>query len=300
MSRLLLIFVDGVGLAPASDHNPLATVATPALHRLLGGALTRERVGWADGVALAALDARLGVPGRPQSVTGQASLLTGVNAAAIAGRHVTGFVGAAVRRLLTAGNLFSRARRRGLPTCFANAYAPLPPGRRRPPSVTTVATAAAGLERLSVDDLAAGRAVTWDVSRRRFARATGLDLSPVEPVEAGRHLGRLALDHRLTVFETFLTDLAGHGRGVSAEEAVAAVDGLLGGVLEARAAAPAGRRLTVLLTSDHGNLEDARSRLHTLNPVPLLAVGPRARDFSRLSSILAVTPRILEASNAPS
>ena len=75
--------------------------------------------------------------------------------------------------------------------------------------------------------------------------------------------------------------------------AVRRIDGLIAGYLDG---APAGA--TLILTSDHGNIEDSTSRSHTRNPVPLLAVGPLAAEFSNLSSILDVTPRILDCLNA--
>jgi phosphopentomutase len=50
------------------------------------------------------------------------------------------------------------------------------------------------------------------------------------------------------------------------------VDGLLGGLFEAR---PEGA--TVVVCSDHGNIEDSAFKGHTTNPVPLLVVGPGAR-----------------------
>ena len=40
--RILLLFVDGVGLAPATESNPLATIAMPTLTALLGGPLTQK------------------------------------------------------------------------------------------------------------------------------------------------------------------------------------------------------------------------------------------------------------------
>ena len=52
--------------------------------------------------------------------------------------------------------------------------------------------------------------------------------------------------------------------------------------------------LTVLLTSDHGNLEDATSTSHTANPVPLLAVGPESAAFAGLDRLDQVAPRLLE------
>jgi phosphopentomutase len=61
------------------------------------------------------------------------------------------------------------------------------------------------------------------------------------------------------------------------------VDGLLGGLLKARPP-----EATVVLCSDHGNLEDNRSKAHTTNPVPLLVVGPAVRDSS-WNSVRAIT-----------
>ena len=55
-------------------------------------------------------------------------------------------------------------------------------------------------------------------------------------------------------------------------------------------------RQTVIITSDHGNIEDAATRSHTLNPVATLAFGP-ARDFvsSRVHVLTDITPAIVEA-----
>ena len=90
------------------------------------------------------------------------------------------------------------------------------------------------------------------------------------------------------MFETFLTDLAAHGRlAMSPAEAIARVEGLLAGLT---AAAP--DDLTVLVTSDHGNIEDSSTRLHTRNPVPLLAAGPAAERFAELGSIAEVAPAV--------
>lgn len=291
--RLLLVFVDGVGLAPAGPGNPLSTAAAPTLEGWLGGPLVAERVGRSSGAVLAGLDATMGVAGLPQSATGQTALFTGVNAARHVGRHVSAFPGPRLRRLIRRHGLLGRLRAAGHDVTFANAYSEpylarlrARTGRR---SVTTCLAQYAGLELRREDDLAAGRAVTWDISRELFATRAGAAVPPVDPVEAGRHLASLASRHRFTLFETFLTDLAGHRRlGLTPAAAIARLDGLLAGVA---AAAPAG--LTVLLTSDHGNLEDAGSRLHSRNPVPLLAVGPAARRFAGLASIVEVTPAVV-------
>jgi hypothetical protein len=299
VGRYLLLFVDGVGLAPAADDNPLARVPMPALSALAGGPLTVERAGvGGEGWRLAALDTTLGVPGLPQSATGQTALFTGRNAPAILGRHVPALPGPRLAALLAESSLLRRATLAGLRATFANPFSPRyfeeVAARRRRHSATTLAALAAERPLRDLADLAAGRAVAWDVTRSTFhEHAPGTTVIAAET--AGRHLAALAAEHDLTLWETFMTDLAGHGRrGWTAAEALARLDGLWAGLL---AALPAD--LTVLLTSDHGNLEEAAHTSHTRNPVPLLAVGPDAGAFADLSRIDEVTPRLLARLGVP-
>jgi 2,3-bisphosphoglycerate-independent phosphoglycerate mutase len=291
--RYLLLFVDGIGLAPASEDNPFATIATPALSALLGGAMTTERIGAGPGWRLAALDATLGIDGLPQSATGQTTLFTGVNAAQQLGRHVSAFPGPQLAAILSEWSLLRSVRALGLAGTFANPFTPryfeeVAAGRRKH-SATTLSALAAGRPLRTLGDLAAGRACTWDVTRERF-REYAPEAEPVAAAEAGRHLAGLAADYELVLWETFMTDLAGHlRRGWTAAEALERLDGLLAGVLAARS-----DETTVLLVSDHGNLEEASHGSHTRNPVPLLTIGPDAEAFADLRSIADVTPRLLE------
>ena len=120
--RILLIFVDGVGLAPATAGNPLEVEPSPHLDRLLGGGLTSERAQSGGELALGAIDATLGIPGLPQSATGQTALFTGENGAAALGRHVTGFVGPRLRNVIERRGIFRQLARAGVQGTFANAY----------------------------------------------------------------------------------------------------------------------------------------------------------------------------------
>jgi hypothetical protein len=301
MHRLLLLFADGVGLGAESSDNPFASGSTPALRALLGGPLSLARVQRRGELALAALDACLGVPGLPQSGTGQTTLFTGVNAQASLGRHVPALPGPRLRALIAEHSVLAALRREGHAVTFANAYtaeyaARLASGEARV-SATTAAVLAAGVPLRLLPELAAGRAVTWDVTGEHFARRAGEAVPVVTPEAAGASLARLAGEHALTLYETFLTDLAGHGRwGITPAEAVNRLDGLLAGVLAARPP-----ELTVLLTSDHGNVEEAAHHRHTRNPVPLLAVGPAAAAFADLARLDEVAPRMraLLARGAP-
>lgn len=292
-ARILFLFVDGVGLAPAGPTNPLATLPTPTLRGLLGGPLTLDAVQRRAELLLAAIDAGLGVPGKPQSATGQTALFTGANGAVLLGHHATAFPGPRLRALLAERSIFRRAAEAGKAVTFANPFPAsywraLAEGRRKA-SASTLALRAAGVRFRDLDDLRRGDAVSWDVRRDRFVAVVEPGLPLVTDAEAGRDLARLAGAHDLTLYETFATDLAGHDRyGLTVDDAVARVDGLLGGVLAHRPA-----DLTVLLTSDHGNVEDASHGVHTTNPVPLLAVGPQARAFDGVTSILEVGPRVL-------
>ena len=90
MTRVLMIFLDGVGIGRKdSSVNPLVGAHLPALRKLLGGEvplLGRRR--WSGPRAtLLPLDATLGVPGLPQSGTGQTALFTGMNAPKLIGKH---------------------------------------------------------------------------------------------------------------------------------------------------------------------------------------------------------------------
>jgi 2,3-bisphosphoglycerate-independent phosphoglycerate mutase len=49
----------------------------------------------------------------------------------------------------------------------------------------------------------------------------------------------------------------------------------------------------LVICSDHGNVEDASTKMHTTNPVPLLVVGPAANGFCEAVDITDVAPLIL-------
>ncbi len=289
---LLIVFLDGVGLGAADPAaNPLVRTPTPTLHGLLGGPLVLRGVVDRPGVLLVPTDATLGVPGLPQSATGQTALLCGVNAPAIAGRHVTAFPTQELRDLLARQSFFARARAAGARVALANAYSPeyfaAIASRRLRMAAVSYAAQAAGVRLRTLDDLISGRAVFHDLTNGRL-RQWGHDLPEVTPRASGRRLAAIAAEEDLTFFEFFLTDLAGHGRiPLTSDAVVAMVDELLAGVLER----PDG--MTVLITSDHGNIEDDRTTGHTTNPVPTLAIGPGREAFRSVTAITDVAHAIL-------
>jgi len=292
---MLFLFVDGVGLGdmdPAT--NPFVRGRTPTLRALLGQPLAgRDPVG-TDAATLLPLDARLGVSGLPQSATGQTALLTGENAPALLGRHVTAYPTPTLRTLLASRGVFVRLGEAGVSTALANAYTDAyfvaVASRRLRHAAVTLNALQAGVRIRGLEDLRAGQAVFHDLTNTGLRRH-GIDVPEVTPKDAGRQLAEISSTHAFTLFEFFQTDLAGHGRAGDPIEVVERLDALLGGILDAADL----RETLVLVTSDHGNLEDGGTRAHTLNPVPALLIGAGRRDLApRLRAITDVAPACVD------
>jgi phosphopentomutase len=68
-------------------------------------------------------------------------------------------------------------------------------------------------------------------------------------------------------------------------------DALLGGLLEDIDLSES----LLVLTSDHGNIEDLSTKTHTRNPVPCLAVGKKRKEFlDGIKNLTHITPAILK------
>ena len=301
MRRLLFVFLDGVGLGPSGSKNPLSAHTTPAFRRLGGGAWTQDLTATtARHHLVRPLDATLGVDGLPQSGTGQATLFTGVNCAERVGRHFGPFPHSATHDVLDHDNLFHRVQAlSSVPddaVAFANAFPPpFFEASSRRWTVTTRCCAGADVPLRDLDALQARRAVAADLTAEAWRETLHLDVPARTPTEAARALLATHRDHTLTLFEFFQTDKVGHRRtdlapGVLLER----LDQFLGPLLDGLDPA----QDTLLLTSDHGNLEDTRHTQHTRNPVPLLVYGWAAPFFAEARTLADVTPGIVEAFRA--
>jgi 2,3-bisphosphoglycerate-independent phosphoglycerate mutase len=289
--HLLMLFVDGVGLGPRSADNPLAQVRLAALEDLAGGqALTAElRPRGSSTHIVRSIDANLDVAGLPQSGTGQASLFTGINCAAIAGRHYGPFPHSTSKPVVRQHSIFQRLKNgASSDVAFANAY----PDRffsfvRTTDrwTVTTLCCHYADVELRGEAALARGEAIPANITGEGWP---GDPIEILSEARAAKDLAALARQHRFTLFEYFLTDKAGHGRGnIDPIEVLYSLDRFVEGLLN-----HIGNDITLVLVSDHGNLEDISTRSHTRHPVPLLAAGPEASIFQSAVSILDVTPAI--------
>jgi 2,3-bisphosphoglycerate-independent phosphoglycerate mutase len=294
----LFLFLDGLGLGKADpDLNPLFRARLPHLRSLLGGALphlSHRRIISDHAIAIP-LNATLGVEGLPQSGTGQATLFCGVNASKLIGRHFGPHPTTTLHPLIESKNIFRQFLSRDRTVCFANAFPRqffeyASSGKRRL-SVTTLSCRYAGVPLHDAESLARDESVSADITRARWPELGYPDLPIITPREAGKHLYSIAARHSFTLFEYWLTDYAGHGRDMAvAVETLERFDGLLGGVLEDFDH----QECTLILTSDHGNIEDLSTKSHTRNPVPCLLAGRKHRELgANLKSLAHVTPALL-------
>jgi 2,3-bisphosphoglycerate-independent phosphoglycerate mutase len=283
---MLILFFDGVGIG-ADDPavNPFAAIDA----RRLGPVRGR---GVPAGAAYRPLDATLGLPGLPQSATGQTTLYTGVNAARAMGRHLVGIPGPTLCPLLERDSLFHKLIAAGRRPTFANAYTRSHLEARRPRwSATTRMALGSGIRlRMIGGEEGEAEPIVHDYTGE-WAAGMGLPVPRRNAEEAALVLAGLLEDHDLVLYEYFLTDLVAHRgtweeRLTQAARSEALVEAVLGKVdLE---------RQTVVVISDHGNLEQGDDPRHTMNPVPLLAWGLRATELvSRIDSMESFTPGVV-------
>ena len=278
--RVLFLFIDGVGIREPAPDNPVTAAVCPTLFQLIAENAVP-------------VDACLGVPGLPQSATGQTTIFTGINAPSVMGRHMEGFPGPSLRNLIVEDNLLLNLTRKGKRVRFSNGYFSESVEEiraRRFKSVTTVAALTCPEVICLRDDLLANQAVFHDITRATM-RPRGYTGPLITPHDAAEHLTQIALANDFTLFEFFLTDLAGHSRNqTEAEEVLTLLDTFLDPLFTMAAE----QEILIVLTSDHGNIECMGAHGHTLNPVPLIAAGPGAAEIqNQATSLMDITPRIM-------
>lgn len=286
---ILLFFIDGLGIGTRGRHNPLDGLDGAAPLAIFQD---EEPVIPFDGI-LAITDPRLGVEGRPQSASGQTTILTGINAPAAIGYHKQGFPNRPLLDIIREHSIFLQLKRAGVsPINFANTYTQkFFESRPRWISATTAAVEAAGLTFNRVDDLKAGRAVYQDFTNAMLIeRGEQVDLRTAE--EAAKVLADIVARHRFTLYEYFITDKAGHAQDAqTARQVIQNLARMIRRMVEHLDL----ESTTVIMTSDHGNIEDLSTRSHTLNSVPTILWGKHSRDLAaRIKSLSDITPAIVK------
>ncbi len=300
MKRVIFLFLDGVGVGSDDPAvNPLVAARMPVLRRLLDGRAPTASTGRLSTAQAHFIptDAHMGIAGRPQSATGQTAILTGINAPERLGEHYGPRPDQRVRDILDEGGLFARLNRMELPSYFCNAY---PDGYfdaidrgKRLLSAVPYAALTGGQDLLTADDMRAERALSANFTGEGWRSELGYTDIPVyTPEESGAQLWRIAQPYRFVFFEHWLTDYLGHHRNhPAAVDNFEIFDGFLGGLL---AAADLDQTL-IIVSSDHGNVEDCTHRKHSENPALTLLIGAgRERVAGRVRRLDDFAPSIVE------
>jgi hypothetical protein len=294
---MILVFVDGLGLGENDVRkNPCAAGGIKHLSRFANENGLHHPDG--EGI-LVPTEANLGVPGLPQSATGQATLFSGINCSRALGRHLQGFPNQKLRDILKKQSLLMEIQKRGLRPVFINAYRPpffsLPTEIQWKLSVTTILTLAAGLPFFGLEDLREERSVYHDMTNEGLIRR-GFDVPLFSARKAAEILAKASEHYDFVLYEYFQTDKAGHSRDMAwAREEILKLERFIDALLSF---IDLGKN-TMLLTSDHGNIEDLSVKTHTRNPVMTLLWGKGRYELKeKIQTLTDIAPAVLWALEA--
>ncbi len=291
---VIFIFIDGVGLGEASNKNPFF-VNTYESFQILSGEnfstngkniLSKKHI-------FKPIDANLGVDGLPQSGTGQTTLFTGENASKVIGKHFGPYPHTGIKYLLKEQSLFHAIKEIGKKPYFINAYPPIffeHAKRRNRWSCTTLMTQSVNLILNSTEEVLNEEALTAEIVQNAWRERLNIDLPKINATEAAQRLLNVVPNYDLVMYEYYLTDKAGHNQKIQdAQTVLKTLDEFLLHIIREKRSED-----VLVITSDHGNLEDLSTKTHTRNEVPLFVMGEGAGALENIESLTGVKEGILK------
>jgi hypothetical protein len=307
---ILYVFIDGVGFGSNNPQtNPFARYSRSFFKPLAGLEIPTESL--FSMAYYIPTDANMGKKGLPQSATGQTSLWTGVNTPAILDRHVSGYPSFTLKKILAEFSVIKILEERGKKASFLNCYSPpffeKIQNDQKHLSASTF-TQLAGQKKLrDFKDLEEYRGLFMDITHRLLKKFAGEFLAPDHPLmqerdpfEMGKLAVRLAREEDLTMFEYFLTDKVGHSMDWDmARQIIGDVEAFMEGIASEMNL----DEELLIVSSDHGNLEDLTEKVHTTNLVPTVLLGKRAeaikQDIQTLADIVPCIYKLLNIDFKP-
>jgi 2,3-bisphosphoglycerate-independent phosphoglycerate mutase len=291
--KVLFIFIDGLGIGEKDElKNPCTSADIRLFNNFLSETYPKKLP--FDGLAKS-IDCTLGVPGLPQSATGQTALYTGINVAKILGKHLSGFPNQKLRDILTEHSILQKVTQTGKKAGFINAYRQVffemgPDALIRFLSVTSIMNWKAGLKFFDMEDLRAERCIYHDFTNRELLKK-GFQVPEFSPEKAGQILASASHNYDFLLYEYFKTDRAGHKQDLSkAANLLIQLERFILTVLKQIDLT----KTLLIITSDHGNIEDVSVKTHTKNQVPIMVWGKRKEEMlDGVESILDVAKKIM-------
>ena len=296
-----MIFIDGVGIGKEDySFNPFIKFGFKTFEKFFGGVPTLQNAKLqGDNCFLFPVDACLGVAGLPQSGTGQTTIFCGVNASKIIGQHFGPYPYSTLIPVIKEKNIFKYFLDKNQKVSFANAYPKIffdyiNSGKKRL-SATSLMCQLNGMRLNKATDVRLGKALTAEITNARWNEKLGYSLPIISPETAARRLLRMASQNTFTLYEYFLTDHIGHGRYEDEfEQIINNLDRFLYKVLDEFNY----ENFTLIICSDHGNLEDLSVKTHTLNPALMIAAGKNAKKiFQQVIDLTQIKDSIINSFN---
>lgn len=283
MNNVLMVFLDGIGIGNKDfQFNPFFKYGFKAFENAFGEIPSLEKTRLTNGSSyLFPTEATLGVEGLPQSGTGQAALFCGFNAPKFVGKHCGPFPYTTTIPILQKDNILIYFKEKYKSSYFANAYPKVffdyvNSGRSRL-SVTTLTCHLSGTKLNRVSDVRAGRALTAELTNEGWNKRLGYKLKIIQPKTAARRLLRIAENYKFTLYEYYLSDHIGHLRLANEfEKLFSELDEFLFTLLDEVDS----KKNTLIICSDHGNLEDLSVKTHTRNPALTITAGRAAKEIA--------------------
>jgi phosphopentomutase len=279
-----MIFIDGVGIGKEDfSFNPFFKYGFKTFEKFFGRipSMQNPRL-QADGRFLFPVDACLGVEGLPQSGTGQTSIFCGVNAPQIIGQHFGPYPYSTLLPVIKEKNIFKHFLDKKQKVAFVNAYPKIffdyiKSGKKRL-SATTLMCQLNGMRLNKAADVWRGTALTAEITNERWNKKLGYALPIISSETAAKRLLRISSQHAFSLYEYFLTDHIGHGRhGNEFEQILNDLDRFLYRIFDEMDY----ENSTLIICSDHGNLEDLSIKMHTFNPALMITAGKNAETISQ-------------------
>jgi phosphopentomutase len=150
-------------------------------------------------------------------------------------------------------------------------------------------TKSAGVKLNSTDDVLNESALTAEIVQNAWREKLNIDIPKITPTDAANRLLNVVPDYDLVLYEYYLTDKAGHKQNQEdAERVLKPLDEFLQQIIKKKRSSD-----TLVITSDHGNLEDLSTKTHTRNKVPLFVLGKKSESFRNVKSLTDVKDSII-------
>lgn len=280
--KTLFLFIDGIGITNLTESNPFSLCRNSLLYKIIYES---------DPIySCKPIDALLGVEGLPQSGTGHVTILTGKNAAIDLQKHHGPFPHTTHRDWLLNDSIGSWCNKSNKKWEVLNAYPPpyfkaLGERRIRLSAFGYMQTIH-GKKMYSAEDLTNNLGFPSLLTFHKL-EIFGIKLPEYSPKETVQYLLGQFSNIDLGIIEYFALDHLGHDQNI--DSAVARINDISQFLEELK---PFQKELSVIITSDHGNIEDCSSKSHTLNPVPFIT----NRNFTQtVNSLVDIKSVIIES-----